>query len=157
MRRAGALPDLPFRQLGDPLYSQRNPHQLFLLLLSVAAASQLWNGGAGSPDLDAAMAGWAVKVWGSGLLAGSLVALVGMWWPRTWTGLVVERTGLVVVAAVAALYAWVLGTAGSHLWYSVAIHTAYAASCAWRVAQITRRLRWVSAQVVRLNSRGDEA
>jgi len=150
-RRRGTLPELPFRQLGDPLYSQRNPHQLFLLVLSVAAAVSLIEGATGSEILDHALDPHAVTLWGACLLVGSLTGLVGMWWPRTWTGLVVERAGLAIVASAAGIYAWLIYAAAPTVAYTAFVHLAYALSCFWRVQQITIRLRWVREQVARLN------
>lgn len=150
-RRRGALPDLPFRQLGDPLYSQRNPHQFFLLALSIVAAIGLVEGATGSNILDGALDANAVTLWGICLFIGSITALVGMWWPRTWTGLVVERAGLSVVAFAAGIYAWLVYEAAPDVAYTAFVHVAYSLSCFWRVRQITIRLRWVREQVARLN------
>ena len=151
-RRKGELPELPFRHLGDPLYSQRNPHQLFLLVLSVVAALGLVQGATGSAILDDALTDHAVTIWGICLLTGSLTALGGMWWPRTWSGLLVERAGLAVVAVAAALYSILVYIAAPDVAYTAFVHVAYAGSCMWRCKQITSRLRWVRAQVDRLNN-----
>lgn len=155
-RRRGELPELPFRQLGDPLYSQRNPHQIFLLVLSLASAMQLVRGTAGSPALEDALSDHAVTLWGVGLLVGSLIALIGMMWPRTWTGLVVERAGLAAVAAAAGVYAWIVWRAVPAAGFTIAVHSAYAFACAWRVRQITKRLQWVRAQVDAVNYATEE-
>ena len=104
MRTRFPQPELPFRQLGDPLYSQRNPHQIFLLVLSVIAAVGLIEGVTGSQILDDALSDPAVSAWGAFLLIGSVTGLIGMWWKRTWTGLVVERSGLFTVATAATIY-----------------------------------------------------
>jgi len=153
-RRRGELPELPFRQLGDPLYSQRNPHQLFLLVLSVVAAIGLVEGATGSTILDDALDATAVTLWGICLLTGSRTALAGMWGPRTWTGLVVERAGLAVVGVAAGIYSWLVFAVAPDVAYTAFVHIAYALSCLWRVRQITVRLRWVREQVARLNNGG---
>ena len=153
-RRRGQLPELPFRQLGDPLYSQRNPHQFFLLVLSVVAAVGLVEGATGSLVLDEALDQHAVIIWGLCLLIGSVTALVGMWWPRTYVGLLIERAGLAVVATAAGLYAWLVYAAAPSVAYTAFVHIAYSLSCFWRVRQITVRLRWVREQVARLNDGG---
>lgn len=155
-RKRGQLPELPFRQLGDPLYSQRNPHQFFLLVLSVVAAIGLVEGATGSLVLDEALNQSAVTLWGVCLLVGSLSALVGMWWPRTWTGLVIERAGLFVVASAAGIYSWLVYAAAPDVAYTAFVHVAYSLSCFWRVRQITVRLRWVREQVARLNNGGQQ-
>lgn len=151
MRTNPPLPELPFRQLGDPLYSQRNPHQLFLLVLSMVSAITLVEGLTGSPTLDEVLPGTTVIAWGLFLLLGSATALLGMWLPRTWTGLVVERSGLGLVSVAAMGYAGLIFVLAPDESFTAFIHLAYGLSCAWRVRQIESRLKWVRAQVARLN------
>ena len=154
MRTRFPQPELPFRQLGDPLYSQRNPHQIFLLVLSVIAAVGLIEGVTGSQILDDALSDPAVSAWGAFLLIGSVTGLIGMWWKRTWTGLVVERSGLFTVATAATIYSVLVIRAAPEAAYTAFVHIAYAGSSYWRVVQITRRLRWVRRQVELLNEVG---
>lgn len=195
--------------LDDPLYSQKNPHQTFLLALSVLGNLPLLRGDISSAALSSQLSPIAAWTWAACLLVGSLIALGGEFWPgHTWGGLVVERAGLALVAVAAAVYAvvvWVsvggvltgvhqwglygtllaiagvlayatingpvtavrlaqrtvlaaiagfsVGTYAGAVWnadprtvgatYAVSIQIAYSLSCAWRVGQITRRLRYI--------------
>lgn len=140
--------------LDDPLYSQKNPHQTFLLVLSLfSAAPLLFGGSTGSATLDAHLGTFTVLMWGVCLLFGSLVALIGEFWPgHTWTALVLERAGLGLVGAGAAIYSFVVFTTVPDARFAVSITAAYAASCLWRVGQITRRLRWLRALIRGLNT-----
>lgn len=135
--------------LEDPLYSQRNPYQLFLLVLSVAAAFPLITGRAASTVLERELSDSVVTLWGIALLVGSVIALIGEVVPgHTWSGLVLERAGLGVVGGAAAVYAGVVLASVDDpggVVYLIAIQLAYALSCAWRCGQITRRLRWIRA------------
>lgn len=133
--------------LDDPLYSQKNPHQVFLLLLSIVASWPLLRGQASSAVLEKALSDGTVILWGVALLAGSAVALIGDFWRgHTWDALVIERFGLGLVGVAAFVYSWIVWrTAGSQqdVSFAAAITAAYGASCTWRVWQITRRLRWI--------------
>lgn len=151
MRKMPPAPELPFRHLGDPLYSQRNPHQIFLLAFSVIAAIGLLEGATGSVVLDDALPGFSIVAWGLFLLLGSSTALFGMWLPRTYSGLVVERAGLAGVSIAALGYSWLVYRAAPDAAFTALTHTAYGLSCAWRVKQINARLRWVREQAARLN------
>lgn len=114
--------------LDDPLYSQKNPYQTFLLVLSVAASLPLLRGHPGSAILERQLSSDAVLLWGLCLLAGSLVALVGEFWPgHTWVGLIFERAGIGLVAVAALVYATVV-------WGSVGGTAAVADVGAWGTA-----------------------
>lgn len=102
--------------LEDPLYGQRNPHQAFLIGLSIIASLPLLRGQAQSTLLERELDDRTVILWGCCLLAGSLLALLGEFWPgRTYVGLVLERGGLGLVGGAAAIYAVVTwGSVGEH-------------------------------------------
>lgn len=146
-------------QLEDPAYLQRNPYQVFLLGLSVLASFPLLQGHASSGVLERELDDRTVAAWGLLLLVGSVVALVGEFMPGyTWLGLVLERTGLAVVGSAAAIYTGVVLVSVSDrtgVAYLTAIQAAYALSCAWRVGQITRRMRWVRRAIEDFNRHAD--
>jgi hypothetical protein len=138
-------------QLDDPLYAQRNPFQTFLLGAALGASWPLIEGNAGSAVLERELNNAAVILWGICLGLGAAMGLAGMLWPRTpankaWTGLVVERSGLFLVGGAGAVYAIVVWSsvngATSDVVYPVLIQLAFCAASFWRVAQITRRMRW---------------
>lgn len=145
--------------LDDPVYDQKNPHQTFLLILSLYASAPLvFDGESASESLDKAVSPFLVVLWGAVLLVGSAVALVGEFWRgHTWTSLVLERVGLLLVGIGGGFYCIILAlTVGGNARYVVGVTTAYALSCLWRVMQITRRLNWIRALVAEVNGRDHE-
>src|SRR5690242_13761561 len=94
----------------DPMYSQKNPHQTFLLVFSLYASAPLvFDGQSASRTLDTSISPFLVILWGCFLLIGSAVALVGEFWRgHTWTSLVIERVGLLLVGVGGAFYCGVL-------------------------------------------------
>lgn len=137
-------------RLDDPLYAQRNPFQTFLLGFGVAASVPLVRGESGSALLEAELSDLAVILWGTALLLGSILGLLGMVWPRhpdtrAWTGLVIERTGLLLVGGVGAVYALAVFQSvddKADVAYIVGVQSAFVGACLWRVIQISRRMRW---------------
>lgn len=74
--------------LDDPVYSQKNPYQTFLMGLSVVSSLPLLSGHSGSAVMDEALSDFVVTLWGLLLLIGSLVVLAGEFWRgHTWTSL----------------------------------------------------------------------
>lgn len=134
---------LPIKRptLDDPLYSQRNPYQVFLLGLSIIGSIPLLRGYPASSVLASQLSHTAVIFWGTCLLIGSVVALAGEFWPgHTWDGLVIERAGLSLVGLAAAVYAVVVWTsvhgAGSDAatvapWAFISATCAAAATAVW--------------------------
>ena len=134
--------------LDDPLYTQRNPYQTFLLILAAISSWPLLKGETGSAALEAELSDAAVMLWGVALLAGSLVALLGEFWRgHDWTGHVIERAGLALVGVAALIYATVIWTATdlahADVSFAVALTAAWGAACLWRCGQITKRLAWI--------------
>lgn len=142
--------------LDDPLYSQQNPHQTFLLVLSVLSAIPLLRGQTNSALLERELTPTALIAWGACLGVGSAVALVGQFWRgHTWTALGLERAGVGLVGAAIVAYTYVIVAVADDLddvAYVTSIQTAYAAACLWRVAQITRRRAWLRKLIAELNT-----
>ena len=142
--------------LDDPLYSQKNPHQTFLLLFSlVASLPVLLAGESISRALDNAVNPVLVTAWAAALCVGSTIALIGEFWRgHTWTSLVLERVGLAFVGVAGLFYSIVLAvTMGKSAGYVIGVTGAYSLSCLWRVGQITRRLQWIRDLVAEVNRR----
>lgn len=135
--------------LDDPLYSQKNAYQTFLLLLSILSSLPLLQGHANSAALDRELDNTTLLLWGACLLGGSVFALLGEFWRgHTWNGLVIERFGVGIVGLAALIYSWVVWRhAGDRadVAFVAAITSAYGLACVWRFGQITRRLRWIKA------------
>lgn len=124
---------------------RRNPFQLFMFGLSLAAVGPLLLGYPGSSALDRALPNWVVVAWGMCLLVGTLAALAGMFWPwrwgGRWYGWAFERGGCILIGAGVASYAVVVASEAhpfSDVRWTVFVQGAYAAACwvrAWQIGQ----------------------
>jgi hypothetical protein len=141
--------------LDDPIYSQKNPYQTFLLALSIISSMPLLRGETSSATLAHELGHFTVIAWGVCLLVGSSIVLIGELWPgHTWVSLAIERAGLIPVSAGAGIYSavvWINAGNVNDVRFIAGVTFAYAASCAWRCIQITRRLRWIRALVAEVN------
>ncbi len=136
----------------------RNPFQTLLLGLSLFAALPLLRGDAGSATLERELSDRTVVAWGVCLLLGASFALLGSFWRGdVWNALTLERAGVFLVGGAAAVYAAVVLFSGApidDIRYAVSVQVAYAASCFWRTAQITVRMRWIRSIAQSVNGRG---
>lgn len=136
----------------DPYVPPQNPFQVFLLVLSLAAALPLIAGDSGSASLERELPDVTVTMWGWALLIGSALALIGLWTPASHAlfGLTVERAGLILVGGAALIYAYVIldaaGTADG-VRYAVAVQSAYGLACGWRCIQLWKAIRWSKAHM----------
>lgn len=93
----------------DPLGIPRNPFQVYLLCLAIAAGIPLLFGVPTAGSLEASLPRFQVVIWGLMLVLGSSTTLVGMYWPgHPASGLLIKRTGLVSVGSAAFVYTSVL-------------------------------------------------
>lgn len=144
--------------LDDPIYSQKNPHQVFLLVLSILSAFPLLtNGTSASRALDESLTPAGVISWGICLMLGSVLALIGEFWPgHTWNALAVERYGLSLIAVgglIFICFVWSHNVDLNGVRYVTLLTVAYAGACTWRCVQITRRLRWLGRVIAELELR----
>lgn len=144
----------------DPIIKQRNPFQVFLLAWAfLASLPLLLHGSSGSGVLDKTVDRAVIYAWGASLLIGTGMALVAAVYPRRlWTRLVVERSGMILVASAAFVYSYVVwvSTSGptSDVRYALALQIGFGFACCARAWQITRRLRWARQFVHKLRQRG---
>ena len=143
--------------LDDPIYSQKNPYQAFLVALCIVSSLPLLRGQTSSAVLEQQLGDTMVVTWGATLLVGSLIVLVSEFWRgHTWTALAIERSGLLLVGTGAGIYSVVVWSNAQHIddiRFIAAVTFAYAGACYWRCLQITRRLRWIRALVAEVNER----
>lgn len=141
-RQQTAPPPLPPFPPPDP----RNPFETFLLIWTAIAASGFTTGDPGSELLKNILPTKAVVLWGAAAMIGSIAALVGMTIQR-WSndGLVLERTGVLLVGGAAAIYGYVCQHNAhdfSDVRYVVSVQYGLAMAALWRAWHITKRLRW---------------
>ena len=145
MRIGSPLP--PSRPvLRDPIVSQRNPFEIFLLLIGLVLGVLSLRGVSVSASVDA-QGGAVTLLWSLTVGVGSFVGLVGVLMPLRYLGtsLQLERFGMMLMAAGCLVYAWiVLRTEGGPAAWPAGTNTAFGLACVVRVVQITRRYNWYS-------------
>jgi hypothetical protein len=139
--------------LDDPIYSQKNPHQAFLLVYSaLVSLPVLFGGNSGSGSLDTELGKYGVVAWAVCLLVGSVVAAVGEFWRgHTWTALVLESAGLSLLVLGGTLFSVALFAQGEDARTVALLLASYAAACAWRIGQCIRRLKWLADLISEIN------
>lgn len=147
---------MPYRNYPPLLDSGRNPFELFVLTLSLLTSAPLLIGAAPPPGSTTELLGpTLVHVWAGILVFGCLVALTGVWWtwlrwihlwrPRTATGLLIERVGLVAVGVGDIIYGIaVFGIGGGRGVLAGGIVLGFGLACWWRAWLIRR---WIKAIV----------
>jgi len=129
---------------GVPLLirSGRNPFEVLLLCAcAVAGAIGLIAPGASANAITATLPHWEVLCWYSGLLAGGVVSLAGVF-ARGVTSLLVERVGIIILACLMLAYALALFTqVGIRGVLPGAVTGLFAVACAVRFVYITTDLK----------------
>lgn len=132
--------------LRDPLISQRNPFEVFLLVVALAMGALSLFGHTVSGSVDGQSSVFVI-VWAICLVVGAGVALCGvaMPLPKVDIGLHLERFGLIVMTGAVFVYAYVATDAlGWGAAWPVSQNIAFGLACVVRVAQITRRMHWAA-------------
>lgn len=143
--------------LDDPIYDQKNPYQVFILVFTlVAVLPKLAGGTSPSQVMESNVSEDALLLWMICLLMGSIIGLIGEFWRgHTWTSLAVERAGLILVAVPGLIFAWYAASAVPDANYIVGVTSAYSFASLWRCIQITKRLRWIRQIVDQYNRQVD--
>lgn len=130
--------------LRDPLVTQRNPFEIYLLVV-VGVVATLSLLGVRVSDAVSSQSGLVVLLWGWSLLAGSILGLTGAALPlkHLGMGLQLERSGMIFMGAGVLVYAWVVidSTGMGGIWAG-STNAAFGLACCTRVYQISRRYRW---------------
>jgi hypothetical protein len=83
----------------------RSPFQIFILLLCILAGYNFVVNGEGSDIIKESMKEFYVKSWGTALIIGAILSLLGsMWRGKLDTGLLIERSGLYAMGGMAIIY-----------------------------------------------------
>lgn len=137
-------------QLVDPLAASRHPFEVYLLALSAVSGVPLLFGEPNSGTIDAELPREVVAAWGAMLIAGSTLALVGLFWRggRAASGLLMERTGLIGVGGASLVYAaTALFSVGTDAAFSGCITAGFGAACFTQARRIGLRIRAVLAEM----------
>lgn len=136
------IPQPPKLRTTPPWPPAWNPFEVFLLTLSLVSSIGLLRGHSGSALLDERLSDFAVTLWGTCLMAGSGLALAGVYCYRKvdtlMPGLYLERAGLTLVGAAATAYSYVVLQQASDVdgvRWAITVQIAYAAACWFRAWQ----------------------
>lgn len=137
--------------LQDPLIAQRNPFEVYLLVVgALSGVTTLVTGVAASASLELSLDDTTLDVWAWALTIGCLTALFGVVLPHRAPfvefGLQLERFGLLLCGTGIAIFVYVvLATAGWATGGQIAsFNAAFALACGTRVVQITRRFKYAN-------------
>ncbi len=136
-------------KLVDPLEASRHPFETYLLALAAVSSIPRLFGASNSDAVESALHPAIVYMWSVMLLAGSVLALVGLFWPgRSATGLILERTGLVGVGGAAMIYSTaVIIAAGLGGAFSFCIIAGFGLACFSQARRINKRIHFVMSVV----------
>ena len=155
-----SLKSLPITRptLDDPIYSQKNPHQAFLLLYSILVSLPVIFGGpSGSGSLSAEYGRYGVVAWAICLTVGSSLAAIGEFWRgHTWNALAIEAGGLALLVLGGVIFSVALAAQGDDARSVSLLVLSYSGACFWRVCQCLRRLAWIYSLVQEINAAWDD-
>lgn len=133
----------------DPLHAGRHPFQTFMHLLCVVSGIPLVLGVATPNSVRAELPDWIGFMWGLSLLMGSVLALVGSFWQGDYTnGLTIERIGLIISGAAAAMFGVVLlSFAGAPALVSACLTFGFGIACIVRARDIGHIIKMAIADL----------
>lgn len=130
----------------DPMMWKRSPFQIFILILTMASGVPIIFGLSDNMIIkimeEQSFFGLPVSFfWGSFLSFGGLLTLIGSFWPKISTGMLIERSGLIVLAGASLLWAslvlWRVGWDGV---YSGFLTIGFAFACAAQIRYIEKSI-----------------
>lgn len=126
---------------------RRHPHEVFLLVFSIAGGLAFLLGSAPPSSLERALPAVVLYAWSWSLLLGGVLGLAGCYWRRNVElGLALERGGMMLATASGLLYVGAILSLAWPAGVGAAIYIgSYAAACLVRALQITRDLRRIDA------------
>lgn len=120
---------------------------VFLLALCALSGVTLLAGGPEPGSIEATLPVWAAHTWGGFLAGGSLLAMLGVFWPDhgRWSlthALMIERLGLTVLGGAGFVYALAVlvaaGPGGRLAGGIIGYFTVVCVSRAWKIGQAFR-------------------
>lgn len=118
-------------------------HELLLTVYALVAGVSLLVAAPEPTSVNAALPGWSIPVWTSGLVAGGVLYLVGKFgpWRRLRRGKEFERAGLLLGAAALVTYsAAAMSVGGGRAFFAAGSCLAWAAANIVRVVQLAREI-----------------
>lgn len=126
---------------------RRHPHEVFLLVFSIAGGLAFLLGSAPPSSLERALPAAVLYAWSWSLVLGGVLGLAGCYWRRNVElGLALERGGMMLATAAALLYTAVIVSLAWPQGVGAGIYIgSYGTACLVRTLQITRDLRRIEA------------
>lgn len=138
----------------DPLHLGRHPFQTYLMVLGLISSIALLLSRTEPASLEATLPEWLVYLWAVMLVTGCALALVGAYWPRSYTAaLTMERIGLDFTGIAGLIYGvGVMIFGGMSALLAAAIVLAFGAACLVRARDIALIFH-TSSKIIRKNHR----
>lgn len=128
----------------EPLRWSRSPIYTFFLFL-IAVTGILTLIGASENAITREMGNPWASLWGLGLLIGSIVSIVGAYWPNKITGMLIERSGIVLLGGISAIWPiliiWLIGFFRSP--FTVVSVTIFSITCFLQVRYINNHIKLI--------------
>lgn len=136
-RRANYLEERTIKYV-DPLHLGRHPFQTFLMVLGLISSVTLILNRTEPASLEATLPQWLVFLWAAMLVSGCSLALLGAYWPRSYTAaLTMERIGLDFTGIAGSIYGTgVIIFGGIPALLAAGIVLAFGAACLVRARDI---------------------
>lgn len=85
-----------------------------------------------------------VTMWGSFLVVGSLIALSGIVWKNKITGMLIERSGIVLLGGASFVWPWlVIKEVGVPGLVTAAFTLGFSVACIWQVLYINHHMNLI--------------
>lgn len=131
-----------------------NPFEVAVLGIGVTTSSSVLFGWASPTSISSQLSSGFLTAWAGLLLAGSLLALVGLLWWGDWvTGIEIKRPGLVMFAFACAAYSFAAVGLGSRGMAVAITNGAFALVAVYRVVQVTRGIRALRRDISAVRTR----
>lgn len=126
-----------------PIRWTRSPLQIFLLAITFISGIVIIINKSESKVIQSMHEPWAT-IWGCCLVVGALIALAGAFWKNKITGMLIERSGTVLLGG--ASFLWpiaVIKYAGLSALYPATITLVFSGACIWQVAYINHHMNLI--------------
>jgi hypothetical protein len=130
------------RQTPWPPIGPTNPFEVGVLVIGTVNGSCVLAGAATPMSMSLQLSERFLMGWAWLLLAGSVVALVGLLWRGDWvTGVEIKRPGLVAFSLACLAYSYAAARLGGPGMAVATVNGGFSVIAWWRIAQVTRGIR----------------
>jgi len=127
----------------SPVRWSRSPLQTFLLALCLVSGILIATGVSRNPVTKEMGEPWAT-IWGFSLCVGAAVALIGAFWKNRITGMLIERSGILLLGLASLLWPiLVTSNVGLDGLYSSTITLIFSIACFFQVRYINKHINLI--------------